>query len=213
MRTTATRWVLATVVAVGAAACDSEVNGGGGECADYANEPQAPVTLRFRNMGTTPLFLGSPGCGDLYPFTLRDESGAERPWYDDGCSGTCESLQEGQIGCPAVCLQPPLYRVEPGGQVDYSWYGLVREERAMPASCYGDAPQGSCAQYVQAPGGLYEITGTMYVDAMCEGSCDCQPNAEGWCELTGSVESGTGSLTATAPIALPQDTMVELLFP
>ena len=214
-------WLVALCVAALGVGCDSTVEDGGGgedECTGFDDEAGTPVTVRFTNAGTAPMYVGTQnGCGGLNAFTLSAVGSSEVvPWYRGACNFTCEELREITGDCAADCAIPPVYRVEPGGHYDIAWDGLVLVERDMPAACFAEPSfAGPCQQEVAASGS-YQVTGQVFAavegcDPMT-GACDCQPNAEGWCQMDWSAMPSGNAVTAEATVTLPAANLVEVVF-
>lgn len=212
------------VAAIGAAfsalGCSSG-GGDGGACDAYKNEapPESPITVRFTNDKSEPIFLGSQvGCGDIKPFALIDANDKSVEWHRPGCLQSCESIMAGQqIGCTADCLIPPVYLIEPGGHKDIAWQGTIFESITIDASCVPDPSTGNACQREARPAaGTYTIIGEAFLTASgcaAGAECACEPSVDGWCQLESSATVGSETVTSINTIVIPASmTEVELSF-
>lgn len=192
--------------------------GGGGtgglDCSAYHDMPPAQgVTVRFENARTEAIFVTSADtCGATFPFELHDSANQKVRILAGGCGFTCEDLQTFSGGCPAVCLIPPLHRLEPGGSFELAWGGAVYQDVSMPSACwFEDVGSGAqCAQAVPPAQGSYTFTAAAGTDCA---TCTCQPDANGHCEVSDpSSQVGGQTLTATAAANLPGGASVKLVF-
>lgn len=212
--------MMALGLAASAAGCKSEVDPGEVSCDEYVDAaPAAEVTVRFRNDGAAPIYVGSTGgCGDVPPFAIRDEAGVAHPFYLGACAYSCEDLQEHDGVCAADCAIPPVFLVAPGGHYDMTWNGTVLETVEMPDACFASAQGGECQQVVVAADGTYELSGEVFSEATgCDPSggtepCTCTPSADGWCQLDYTASVGGAPRTATATLAFPGGSLVEIVF-
>ncbi|AKT37269.1 hypothetical protein [Chondromyces crocatus] len=187
--------------------------------ADFKNEAEGEVTLRFRNESADPIYLGPrtrAACGFFDGFSLKTASGDDVPWYFDPCETTCETLH---AECLADCAEPPVYKIEANGSIDIRWNGLIRQTRAL--SCEGES-QTSCTQRVRpsADLGPLTVTGQIYtqvLDCNANENCDCEPVAPATSCLIPRVGSSdrvtlSGAQPTTSAAYEDGQAMVELVF-
>jgi hypothetical protein len=192
--------LLVALAGCGGLGCDSM-------CEDYLDEPPGEtLTLRYQNAGSSTLFVGmASGCsGLLLPFDVRPVGGTDLTLIRTGCN-TCETLQEGEQACPAMCAMPPIMRLEPGGSYEVTWDARHWIAAMMPDSCYADIEYATCTQHVVLQPGAYELTAYVYPDCNPAGTsaCDCTASSEGWCRVEmGGSPTGT-RLTSTVTFDYP----------
>lgn len=216
------RWVLgaAAVVSIvlGGFGCDGL--GGESVCEAYLDEEAPTVTIRFKNEGTQPIFVGAQmNCADPPPFTLLNANGKVLDIDGSGCGSSCESMQEhGLLDCPAVCQVPAVHMIAPGGQFETQWNGTLKKPVTMPASCIqGVVEQAqSCVQRVTAPRSIYTVEAQGFSEAVGCGPngdiCTCTPSADGSCQVPEPGFVNGFVLSATATLNYPDVTTIDLVW-
>ncbi len=220
------RTLLACAAVACFAACSNEVDPITPDdpiCDEFDNDTSTPaaVTVRIRNDGSAPIYLGSASGGCTpYIDLLLSRGGDNVPFHTDAsCTGTCELLQQGELACTDECAVPPLIYIEPGGSYEETWAGTVFQHRDdMPEGCYFDASyaSGGCQQIVVAPDGDYVFTVNAWDDmGDCAGpeSCECTPDVDGSCAMYNFIPPAGTPRQASASFRYPDDTTVEISVP
>jgi hypothetical protein len=205
-----------TFLASAAPGCGTGVQPGSPACDAYLDEaPPQNVAITVRNEGTATIFLGGEGCAADIGVGLAAADGSALPQGASGCGYTCEQLQTRPAACPADCALPPVVRVDPGGSYQLSWSGSYVEPASMPKSCYFEPSYAGpgCERRIVAPAGDYTLTASAWPQTTCvDNSCDCQPDASGSCVMQGFAGVGGTATQASAVVAYPSETSVEIVF-
>lgn len=196
------------------AACGGTVTTGGGGgggaggqgpglCETYLDQTSddgapRPTTVRLVNLRASDVFLGDPtqGCYGYVPFSLAQGGEAVEPRLG-GCQFTCETMMSGQCSCPAICEQPQIVRLAPGGTYELTWGGFDYLPAQLPSECNTAGCSGECfiPRYAS---GLYEVTGTAYPELDCGGGdCTCEPDASGACVVDGAAAVAGAPITTS----------------
>lgn len=188
-------------------------------CGDYADEaPTDAVTVTVRNTSSETIYLSGEDCTGDIALDVTDPDGDARTWRDDdGCTFTCAELQENDGVCPAICQQPPVVMIAPGGQYELSWSGVLFESTEMPAACFfGDGTDAmACHQQLVGAAGDYTLSTRAWSSVSGCGDpseCECTPDLDGACQLDPfGVVSGDAK-TGSATVSYPSETAVEIIF-
>ncbi len=165
------------------------------DLADYTGaEPSMGFTVTNNTDRTLYIADDMPTCGPTLLFELSDADGTELP-YSNYCSSTCEQLQDGVAGCPAICLATEAIELQPGQTWTTQWSGLYFVERDLPASCSPEPGIDTCLQLVAAEDEQFTITVRANDSISCENSPEpvCEPCVEqdGACRVSWAYGDGT----------------------
>jgi hypothetical protein len=191
-----------------AAQCD------GFENTDFQDE----VTVRYVNDGDKAVYVGrtrTDTCDGGFSYELRDEAGDLHGTGSETCV-SCQALQSGNVGCPTICAQGLLVRIEPGGSYDFSWSGTYWQLRDMPKACFATDGFNDCSQLVHAQPAAYRFLGRVWSEVVCDeaqGCIPCTPDGSGSCIVSGfgAVATGTSREVEEA-LDYPTQKRVELHF-
>ncbi len=159
------------------------VSGGPG-CEALASGGQtAPVRVRIVNDGAAPIDLVGPvPCTSFY-FLVEDAAGLVFP--PPHCTTVCDDAVLHQCGCTLECPLTPTVTLHPGGVYEQPWDGIVAELLEASIDCAGDCA-GPCARATNPGAGRLSVSIARASALDCGDACECEPNAEGWCEAPGS---------------------------
>lgn len=145
----------------------------------------APVTVRIVNEGDDVVWLTGPGsCIDTY--TIVEDAAGHR-FFGNHCARLCELSLLGDCGCLLDCPSPGIIALHPGGAFETEWPGYVLAPQVAATACAGDC-EGECNLRVSPTAGPMTVMvakATMLQDC---GSCECEPNEQGWCPVLGLAE-------------------------
>jgi hypothetical protein len=177
-----------------------------------------PVTLTVTNGTDVPVWVGAAGCVGAPRFQLRDATGKDPTDRFDVAypcaSYTCEdyleqddcTLQDPECVCPPVIANYLL----PGKSITTEWPGGHVELLDFNPQCaVGAGCTSLCSHPEKAPAGAY----TLSIEAFetCTVNCDCQPNGDGWCQVSGDATTYVGApLLAEVDFDYPGDSAVQL---
>lgn len=163
----------------------------GPECRHLINlEGVAPIKIRLVNNGGSPLYLTTPSLCDPYYVAIRDADGR---WFPgDDTIPLCVASILDQCDGP-ICSLPTTIRLEPASTFETEWAGFVLEAMAAPEACAGPCA-GPCERRSPPRGPALEVWTALLEQPECEVDCECEPNAEGWCELSEPI-SGVSNTT------------------
>lgn len=155
-------------------------------CANYEpEEPGAAVTIGFVNRRDEDVVLH--GVCNGYFRLLGSPSGylAHGPVTCLTELPPCEWMLEPEgAGCLATCASPPSIRLAPGMRFETEWQPLLMIEAELPAECADDpAFSGACMATRRPIAGEYLLQARFSAAGECVDGCDCEPGADGWCEL------------------------------
>lgn len=142
-----------------------------------------------------PLFQVEDGMGD----TLADFG---------SCRTACETvMQDGTLGCPAICLFPSAVTLQPDEGTNVIWNGMYRQETSLPQGCFPeDQPVATsmCDRAVQIEPGRFTFSALAGTELDClqtTGSCvECTAQGEGGCATPATI--GGTLLTAEVRVDL-----------
>ena len=191
-------------------------DGGATSCADFGDQaPAQSVDVVVRNEGAENIYLSGASCAAVIDLLVDDPDGNPRVWRSDGCTFTCEELQQHGGECALDCAIPPLVMLTPGGEYHLTWTGVLFEPVAMPGSCYFDAGgvQDSCYQQQVATAGDYTVRTNAWASASgcTEVDCLCEPDLNGACELSFGMVEGS-PVEGSATVSYPTAATVEIVF-
>jgi hypothetical protein len=166
-----------------------------------------------RNQGVDPLFiwtsLGDCDAGATPVFSIDGVVLRQAAWQR-----TCaEALDAAPCGAGDGCggtAWSGIY-LDVGGAYETEWSGQTLSVVDLPGACDVDESCVDCLRAEQVPAGdyMFRVIGDRGCDPI-EGGCDCTPNADGWCELSGNQTQDNDE--ANAVLAYPDATAVELVF-
>lgn len=224
------------VLAVGMAACDSNVTPGEPPCDGFEDaEPETAkaVTWRFVNATNAPIFLQpAGGCSSAeIGYMLTGPGGTELTTQNGPCGGSCQQLQEeGELACAADCAVPPVRMLPAGTSFEHVWNATHWQAQEMSEECVAASdgfPQSepldsgpepvSCLQRVQAEPGTYDLALAAFTTCSSgSGACACEgsPDPDGTCRLAESYSAQLGGtkLDGKVSFSLPASGVVEMRF-
>jgi hypothetical protein len=127
---------------------------------------------------------------------------------------SCEGVLMGACGCPALCLQDSVVRIDPGGRYPSMWPGAYTFDVQLPGGCENEFCGDSCTAIAQAPAGSYlarAVAGTAVDCGAPECECLDAPDPLDFCRITGVIAGDEHILQAT--FDYPQTTDVVLPWP
>jgi hypothetical protein len=109
----------------------------------------------------------------------------------------CTAFGEDPPACSLVGIIPaPPVRLETGGWFEHPWSAWLVAGTTIPAECAApEVGAQGCVVPVLAGAGNYEIQGEAVTAELCEDGCECVPDQNGACEVTGSAPSSNISAT------------------
>jgi hypothetical protein len=209
-----------------AAASGTAPGGAGGKaalCEGFENTAyRDEVTVRYVNDGTSPIYVGrtsATSCDGGYSFELRDAAGEPLGYSSPTEPGwscvSCEALQGDSFGCPSICGQGVLVRIDPGGSYDHSWSGTYWTPGNMPQACFRAEGFDRCSKLIQAPPAAYRFVGKVWSDVACDevqGCLPCTPDDSGSCIIGGAAAASGTSREVERVLDYPAEKLVELHF-
>jgi hypothetical protein len=116
-------------------------------------------------------------------------------------------MQEGTLGCPAICAFPSAVTLQPDEGTNVIWNGMYRQETSLPQSCFPeDEPVATsmCDRAVQIEPGRFTFSAQAGTELDClqtTGSCvECTARGEGGCATPATI--GGTLLTAQTRVDL-----------
>lgn len=195
----------------------TESTGGPDACAPFEDvRPSPEVTVVLRNGGAAPVFLSHVSECDDVPLFEMSGPDADTPvtWMAGTCGITCGQALAGACGCPAICAEATVLMIEPGGQHTLTWSGATYGPVMLPDACASESCGPQCLAQTQAAAGTYTLRArgaTTATSCADPDVCTCTPNLEGWCDVP-ATGLGPETVEATAQLAYPSATMVEVVF-
>lgn len=193
--------------------------GSGQQCLGFDDTNETTqVTVTVRNTTDEAIYLTGLGCDSQIDLELYDANDREVSYRRGNCHFTCAELQNTDPVCAGGCAIPPIIMIAPGGSYDLSWDGTLHEPTEMPASCYfsSDFASPTCDVRISAPEGSYAFEVVGYDDSWCPidlpGGCECEPNAQGNCQVDEFAEIFTEGRSARGQLEFPKDLSAEIVF-
>lgn len=185
-------------------------------CDAFLDDAEGPryTLIEVFNGGTEPVYLtGIEPCEfarlQITEADAEDVSGPH--WPARRCEPTCEAVFEGdELGCDLSCPYATPVKVAPGGRYVVSWDGRLQTPGQPPdACCDGEVCFGPCFTALAVREGDLEATVHVATDLSCmSASCDCTPNADGWCEVDGLFDGDpTQAIPASVGFTAPAETV------
>jgi len=172
----------------------------GAECAGFEDGARSYVPVAILNKTTAAIYLGQDmvTCGVSPLFQVGDAAGATLS-APSSCIGSCQSLlEQGPIGCPAICAFPSAVALQPGETLYTTWDGLFQVPRQLPKQCvppeYGIA---TCQQTMAVQPGTFTFSAVAGRGTDCQATtggacpvCSAPPGGDGGCSISGALITG-----------------------
>ena len=187
-------------------------------CPEFANtdEQGQEATFVVRNDSAEPIWVRPVTCGSIAPVRLLDGEGTALGFHGSNCHPhSCEdhmTTDDCSVGACDDCTAASLGRLDPGGETEVHFGGLVETQVELPSECaMADNCATSCALRDVATPGPYTLELEIY--RACNGDCECgeEPATDtGYCLLFTQADI-TQSETLTVDFMHPEDTTVEVV--
>jgi hypothetical protein len=161
--------------------------GAGSVCDAFNDAPGTFLNVTIFNQTSSVIYLGQQetNCSELPLFQVMDATGATLA-FPSSCQSTCQQLMnDGPIGCPAICALPGSNALQPGQALARTWNGLYQVERQPPRQCLNADYGNVCQQTVRVQPGQFTFS------AIAGRSIDCSKTSGGPCQACVQNESGS----------------------
>ena len=187
-------------------------------CPEFANtdEDGQEATFVVRNDSAAPVWVRPVTCGSLPPVRLLDGEGEDLWFHGSNCHPhSCEdhmTTNDCSFSACDDCTAASLGRLDPGGEAEVYFGGLVERQVELPAACaMADNCATTCALRDVAAPGTYALELEVY--RACDGECECgeEPvDDTGYCLSFNQAEI-TQPETLEVTFMHPEDATVEIV--
>ncbi len=169
----------------------------GSVCDGFVDEGPQFVEVVIINKTSGPIHIGDRdlSCGVAPLFDVYDARGTLLPPPGE-CRSSCQLvMDQGPVGCPAICAYQSALTLQPGEQHLTTYQGRYDVERKLPKECVRpDLGGESCHQAIAIAPGDFEFVadaGTSLDCSLSSGPCGpCMPTSTGGCSTPGTLVSG-----------------------
>jgi hypothetical protein len=159
----------------------------------------AELEIGIVNLRGEPVFVQGNTAAIERRVLLAGELGGRAvsaPFVCDDDPPPCEDVIADDLdGCPLIGFIPAVLRLEPGARHTLHWTPYIKFPVLLPAACQAaPASDQTCTTGRPPPPGAYTLS-IRYAET-CAGSCTCEIEADGSCDLEAELDTTFSELIA-----------------